>query len=75
MAESLSLTELRSILADNIKRVQGGEVNPAVANATTNAVGTILRSVKLEMEYYRMTGKTPSIPLLEAQQAAEAKAA
>lgn len=66
--ESLTLTELRNILAENIRKVQAGEATPAVANATTNAVGTVLRSVKLEMEYYRLTGKTPVIPLLEAGQ-------
>jgi hypothetical protein len=63
--EALTLNELRAILADNIRRTQAAEISPAVANATTNAVGTILRTVKLEMDYFKMTGKTPSIPLLD----------
>lgn len=61
-----SLEDLRDTLVKNIDRLEAGDVNPAVANAITGAVGTILRSVKLEMEYYRMTGKTPTIPLLDA---------
>ena len=62
--ESFNLEELRSVLSDNIRSVQKSELTPASANAVTTAVGTFLRSVKLEMDYYRMIGKTPDIPLL-----------
>lgn len=45
--------------------LQAGDATPAVANAISNATGTILRGTKLQMEYYRMTGQTmPPIPLL-----------
>lgn len=69
--EAFNLAELRSVLSDNIRSVQSAEVAPASANAITTAVGTFLRSVKLEMEYYRMIGKTPNIPLLNGEQAEE----
>lgn len=64
MTASKSLAELQSILSDQIDRVVAGEVTPANANAVVNATSVILRSVKLQMDYYRQIGKTPSIPLL-----------
>jgi hypothetical protein len=62
-----TLEDYQDTLARNIDRLESGEVSPAVANAITGAVGTVLRSVKLRMEYFRMTGKTPEIPLLESK--------
>lgn len=65
----MSLDDLRAALSEQITSVRDGNSSPAVANAITGAVGTYLRSVKLEIEYYRMTGKTPTIPLLEPKPA------
>lgn len=59
-----SLIELQGILSDQIDKVVAGEVTPANANAVVNATGVILRSVKLQMDYYRQIGRTPNIPLL-----------
>lgn len=59
-----TLTELQGILSDQIDKVVAGEVTPANANAVVNATGVILRSVKLQMDYYRQIGRTPNIPLL-----------
>lgn len=59
-----SLAELQGILSDQIDRVVAGDVTPANANAVVNATSVILRSVKLQMDYYRQIGKTPDIPLL-----------
>jgi hypothetical protein len=64
--KSLSLDEMRAILSDEIHRIRAGETTPANVNAVNNAVGQILRSVKLQMDYYRQTGKTPDIALLSA---------
>jgi hypothetical protein len=65
-----TLEDYRTTLAKNIERLEAGEVSPAVGNAIAGSVGIVLRSVKLEMEYFRMTGKTPSIPLLDGGKAA-----
>jgi hypothetical protein len=73
--KSMTLNELRVVLSDNIRNVQAGSTAPASANAITTAVGTLLRSVKLEMEYFRLTGKTPNIPLLDASMNEELKKA
>ena len=36
----------------------------AACNAMTNAIGKILSSVKLQMDYCKLTGKQPDIALL-----------
>lgn len=63
MAE-ISLNELRGVLAEEIQKIREGNTTAASVNAISNATGKILSTVKLEMEYYRLIGKTPHIPLL-----------
>jgi hypothetical protein len=64
-APTLSLAALQEVLWRQVQKLQAGDATPAVANAISNATGTILRGTKLQMEYYRMTGQTmPPIPLL-----------
>lgn len=62
--EALSLEELRAILSDDIRNIRAGTTSAANVNAVSNATGKILSSVKLQMEYYRLTGKKPNIPML-----------
>ena len=61
---SMTLDEIRAILSDEIHKIRDGETSAAAVNAVSNATGKILSSVKLEMEYFKMVGKTPNIPLL-----------
>ena len=56
--------DLMDVLGENIQRLRDGESTPAVANAIVNSSAAMLRIVKLQMEYAKMTGKTPSIPML-----------
>lgn len=60
----LSLDDLRAILSDEILKIREGNATAASVNAISNATGKILSSVKLQMEYYKMTGKSIDIPLL-----------
>lgn len=62
--ETLTLDELRGILSDEIRRVRDGQTSAASANAVTNATGKILSSIKLEMEYQKLTGRKAHIPML-----------
>lgn len=66
MTESggMSANDLLDVMAENIQRLRDGTATPAVANAIVNSSAAMLRIVKLQMEYAKMTGKTPSIPLL-----------
>lgn len=63
---SLDLDELRTILSDEIRKIQAGQQTAANANAVSNAAGKILGTVKIQMEYARLTGQRPSIPMLES---------
>jgi hypothetical protein len=56
--------DLLDVLSENIQRLRDGEATPAVANAIVNSSGAMLRIVKLQMDYAKMTGRTPEIPLL-----------
>lgn len=63
---TFSLDELRVVLSDSIRDLRVSEASAANVNAISNATGKILSSVKLQMEYYRLIGKTPDIPILLA---------
>jgi len=57
-------SDLLEVMGENIQRLRDGEATPAVANAIVNSSAAMLRIVKLQMEYAKMTGRTPSIPML-----------
>ncbi|MCH8047687.1 MAG: hypothetical protein IID44_28675 [Planctomycetes bacterium] len=61
------MNELRAILADEIKKIRDGETTAANVNAVSNATGKILSTVKIEMEYAKLLGRAPHIPLLMAE--------
>lgn len=68
LADELTVGDLRRILAEEIQSLRAGDTSAANVNAVTNATGKILSTVKLQMEYYRLIGKTPEIPLLMASE-------
>lgn len=67
MGKSLTIIELREELSAAILGIKEGKQTAANANAITNAVGKILSTVKLEMEYCKITGKPAKIKLLELE--------
>lgn len=68
---TLTLEELRGILSDEINRLREGHTSAASANAVSNATGKILSSIKLEMEYAKLTGRKANIPLLASSTTTE----
>lgn len=62
--EVYSIDDLRVVLSDSIRDIRDGNATAANVNAISNATGKILSSVKLQMEYARLTGKAIDIPLL-----------
>lgn len=60
-----NVEELRDYLASELERVSAGEITPATANASANLAGKILSSVKMELEYNRMSGSSPDIGFLK----------
>lgn len=64
---AFGLDDIRIVLSDEIQKIQSGQTNAATVNAISNATGKILSTYKLQMEYYRLTGKPlPDLPMLEA---------
>lgn len=63
--EKMDINNLRTILAEEIGKLREGSTTPANVNAITNATGKILSTVKLEMEYHKLLGKTPDIDFIK----------
>jgi len=71
-----TIDDIRTVLVDEINKIRSGSTTAANVNAVTNATGKILSTVKLELEYNKLLGKTPHIPFIEnvaAQRAIPAK--
>lgn len=64
MAEPATINDIRQILMDDIKSLRNGETTPANVNAVCNAVGKVLQTIKMQMEYAKSVGKMPDIPML-----------
>jgi len=60
-----NVVELRNFLSKELERVSSGEISPAMANASANLSGKILSSVKMELEYNKMTGHNPEIMFIK----------
>lgn len=67
--ELSTVNDMRMILADEIKRLRAGESTAANVNAIVNASGKILTTIKMEIEYSKLLGKTPHIPFIEQPKA------
>lgn len=59
-----NVQEIQSTLWEQVQSLREGKTTPANANAVSNAIGKMFTGVKLQMEYYRLTGATPVIPFL-----------
>ncbi len=59
MSNTIStVTDLRSVLYEQIELVQSGKADLRAVNAITNAARQALNSVRLQVEAARMTGKS-----------------
>lgn len=59
-----TVNDLRIILAEEITKIRAGETTAANVNAIVNATGKILTTVKMEIEYSKLIGKTPMIEFI-----------
>lgn len=69
--KALNISELREVLSESIMGIRGKTITPGEANAITNAAGKILSTVRLELEYCKLTNTKPKIELLEANKIKE----
>lgn len=65
----MDINSLRVILAEEINSLRKGQSTAANVNAIVNATGKILSTVKLEMEYSKIIGKTPDIDFIKIKTA------
>ena len=61
----MSIDEIREVLTRTVRQLDVGDSTPASANAISNAVGKMLGTAKLQMEYARFMGRKSTIALLE----------
>ena len=64
--KALSLGNIREVLWEEVAQLKSGNTSPANVNAICNATGKILSSVKIEMEFAKLTGQAPRIDMLAA---------
>jgi hypothetical protein len=57
----MNIEQLRSMMAEQMMLLRDGKSDPKNVNAMVNAAGTIIRSVRLEMEYAKLLNVQPSI--------------
>ena len=59
-----TVNDMRQVLSEEIEKLRQGNTTAANVNAIVNATGKILTTVKLEIEYNRLIGKTPHIAFI-----------
>jgi len=64
MQQIKTVNDLRKILAEEINNIRTGKTTAANVNAIVNATGKILTTVKMEIEYNKLLGKTPNIDFI-----------
>lgn len=58
------INDLRSVLTEELLKLREGKATAKDVNAIANVASKILHSVRLEMEYCKMTRQTPSISFI-----------
>jgi len=62
-----TVNDLRKILAEEISKVRSGDTTAANVNAIVNASGKILTTIKMEIDYAKLSGKPLTISWLDAE--------
>ena len=62
-----TVKDLRKILAEEISKVRSGDTTAANVNAIVNASGKILTTIKMEIDYAKLSGKPLAINWLDVE--------
>jgi hypothetical protein len=62
------MNDIREVLSAEIENLRNDKTTPANLNAITNATGKILATVKLELEYAKMTNKKLSNGFIQLEE-------
>mgnify|MGYP005839787641 CR=1 FL=1 len=60
-----NITELRQSLGENYEELKAGKMDIKMAKELANTAGKMINTVKVELEYKKMTRSKKSIPFLE----------
>lgn len=64
MEKAFNVNELRQVLSEEIRKIRDGSATASNVNAITNASGKIISTIKLQLEYCKLVGKTPDFDIL-----------
>lgn len=67
------LTELRLIMCDTIVELRSDKIDPEKAKALCGCADMIIKTVKCQLDMYKLTKETPKIAFLESKEEPEAK--
>lgn len=66
-SEIRTIDDLRVILASELITLRSGKTSSSRANAVARTTGQILSTIKLEMQYAKMLGFSPKIPMIQVK--------
>ena len=67
------MNDIRAMLCEEIEKLRNKETAPSNVNAIVNATGKIISSIKLEIEFAKLTNRDPVSKFLELDDAATIK--
>ena len=62
-----NINDLRTVLCEEIDRLRNEKTNAANVNAIVNATGKVLSTIKMEMEYSKLSGIAPKMDFIQGQ--------
>ncbi len=65
--------DLRAILAEEINKIRNNKTTAVNLNALSNAVGKILSSLRIQLEYSKLINKKPDISFINLIDVEEVK--
>ena len=63
------INDLRNILCEEINKLRNNKTTAANVNAITNATGKVLSTIKVQMEYAKLSGVEPKMNFIKALKA------
>jgi len=67
-----TMKEIREILCEEIDNLRSKKTTPANVNAIVNATGKILTTVKMEIEYAKLSNRTFNSSFIQLEDSKEA---
>lgn len=63
-----NINEINEILCQQIDLLVEKKSTPKEVNAICNATATLIRNVKLQIDYAKLTGKEPNVALMQTSE-------